>query len=85
MSSIGWKIKWNASATHADVASLSSKKWNLDWECPQWTPCLVDLKNEAGELLQPEGYLKLIELGLEGIHNPLVFFVGYEDSFLDFV
>jgi len=34
MSSIGWKIEWNASGTRADVASLSSKKWNLGWGCP---------------------------------------------------
>ena len=34
MSSIGWKIEWNASETRADVASLSSKKWNLGWGCP---------------------------------------------------
>ena len=35
MSSIGWKIEWNASGTRADVASSSSKKWNLDWGCPK--------------------------------------------------
>lgn len=31
---MGWKIEWNASGTHADVASLSSKIWHLGWECP---------------------------------------------------
>ena len=34
MGSIGWKIEWNASGTHANVADLSAKKWNLGWDCP---------------------------------------------------
>lgn len=34
LSSIGWKIEWNASGTHTDVASLSSKNWHLGWGCP---------------------------------------------------
>ena len=33
MSSSGWKIEWNASETHADVAGVSSKKWNSSWGC----------------------------------------------------
>ena len=34
MSSIDWKTEWNASGTRTDVASLSSKKWNLGWGRP---------------------------------------------------